>query len=321
MKIQEYITEKEKEELQIYGIINVLEKFCRPFINEMQRTGLKDWFYRGSHHVGSKKMIKMKPRSDRKPSDMVESMQEYLDDLFYQKFKWRPRSEGVFTTGKKSVAKNYSSGGGTGIFLPIGKNYKYVYNPNIADLYSELDDNAIDSPDEYEEYYNEDEWRDSYDAEFGYDSYGGSWYYDGEDTGEINFSKAEDYVRQQIIDDGDLDPDEDEDEIDDIFNNIDFEWVPDMPWEDFLENKIEDAKEENANTIKNIVKDYENKNLRKAHSSQVEVTFKCKEYFLVTEEFGNQLKEHFLVGNPQKPDFWQKKFPFEKQVMFKYALV
>ena len=72
MKIQEYITEKNKEELELYGIINVLEKFCMPFINNMKRVGLKNWFYRGSKHIQSKKMVKIIPRGDRMATDMDE---------------------------------------------------------------------------------------------------------------------------------------------------------------------------------------------------------------------------------------------------------
>ena len=194
-KIQEYITEKEKKELQVYGIINVLEKHCMPFINEMKRAGLKDWFFRGSNHIRSKKMIKIKPRKDRRPTDMQESMQEYLDDLFYEKFKWRPRSEGIFVTSSKNTAKNYSKS--IGIFIPIGKNYKYVYNPQTADLYSELDDDDIQTPDEYDEYFDEDRWRSDYDYDFGEGTYGGTWYYNDEDTGEIEFYDAKNYIKQQ----------------------------------------------------------------------------------------------------------------------------
>jgi len=317
IKIQEYITEKEKSELELYGIINVIEKYCMPFINEMKRAGLKDWFYRGSNRIRSKKMIKIKPRKNRHPTDMDGSMQEYLDDLFYGKFKWRPRSEGVFATSNINTAKNYANGD-VGIFLPVGKNYKYLYNPDIQDLYSEIDDDNIQTPENYDEYFDEDEFKGMWEDEFGEGTYGGTWYYDGVDTGEIEIYDAEEYVKQQIIDDENLDSD-DFNEVDDFYDSRLFDWVADMSWQDFLNNKIEDKKEENINTLENIVNFYDNRNLKKAYTSKVEITFKCKEYFLVYNEYANELKEHFLVGNPIKPDFWQKKFDFEKQALFKYA--
>ena len=94
-----------------------------------------------------------------------------------------------------------------------------------------------------------------------------------------------------------------------------------ISWEDFLSAAIETKKEEYEEILEKTINGYTDKNLKKAHSSKVEVTFKCKEYFLVTDDFVYELIQHFLLGFPQKPDFHQKKFPFEDQYLFKYAKI
>ena len=50
--------------------------------------------------------------------------------VFYRKFKWKPRSTGVFCTGDKEQAKGY---GGLATVWPIG-NFKYIWNPEIRDF-------------------------------------------------------------------------------------------------------------------------------------------------------------------------------------------
>ena len=64
-------------------------------------------------------------------------IQEYLDDLFYSKFKLKPRSQGVFCTGDIDGTREY---GRCFIIFPVG-NYQYLWNPRIFDLYQEIYDN------------------------------------------------------------------------------------------------------------------------------------------------------------------------------------
>ena len=115
--------------------------------------------------------------------------------------------------------------------------------------------------------------------------------------------------------------DTDPDDIGLAYDYTLMEWIPDVDWEDYLNNKIEDQKEENIDTLKEMINGYDNKNLKKARLSKVEVTFKCKEYFLVTDDLVYELIQHFLLGHPQKPDFHQKKFKFEDEYLFKYAKI
>jgi hypothetical protein len=57
-----------------------------------------------------------------------------LDKELNKKFGWKVRSEGVFTTSSKSHASVY---GKPYIFFP-DNSFKYVFNPEITDLYTEL---------------------------------------------------------------------------------------------------------------------------------------------------------------------------------------
>jgi len=321
MKLKEYITEKEKLELQIYGIINVLEKFCMPFIDHMRRVGLKKWFYRGSDKVYQKKMVKSKVREYRRAKDMSQELQEYIDDVLYKKFKWRPRSEGVFANSNKSGTKHY---GAPGIFFPIDKNYKFVYNPDVIDLYTELDDgggiydgppNRSDIRDELE---NDGYLEREYEDEYGVNSHSGEWYYNDEPTGEYDRRQATEVTIDAIAEDGNISREVAEEEF---FEKAALEWMPEMTWDDFLELKVEDIYDNRSAIIDGALRNFTDKNLKKAHSSQVEVIFKCKEYFLVSDVFDEELTNHFLIGNPMKPDFRQKKFPFESDYMFKFAIV
>jgi len=319
MKIQQYITEKEKDELKLYGIINVIEKYCMPFIKHMKRVGLDDWFYRGSRtRLDDKKLVKIKPRKDRRTVDMDEEMQEYLDDQFYNEFGWRPRSEGVFATSRKSSAKNY---GQIGIFLPIGKKYKFVYNPRIDDLFGEIDDNIGSIPDREiirDDFLNDGSIENEWEWEFGEDTAGGSWYYDNDDTMESQLDDAKNQIIRNVIDDGDA---EDEDEADLMVDDSLFEWMPEITFSEYIDEKTENRYDEITSNLDYYINGYTDKNLRKAHSSKVEVTFKCKEYFLIDAAPDNILTNHFLLGSPMKPDFSQKKSDFEKDHMFKFVTI
>jgi hypothetical protein len=87
---------------------------------------------------GSDKLIKdykvITPRRDRKPLDTPIEIHRALDRLFYDKFGWYVRTEGVFAIGKRGSASEY---GQPYIMLPIGK-FKYVWSPYIYDLHSKL---------------------------------------------------------------------------------------------------------------------------------------------------------------------------------------
>lgn len=63
---------------------------------------------------------------------MYQSVHDKLDGLFYKKFGWKVRSEGVFCTGRKSETLMY---GITYIIFPKGQ-FKFVWSPDVLDLYT-----------------------------------------------------------------------------------------------------------------------------------------------------------------------------------------
>jgi hypothetical protein len=117
--------------------LNKIKEQCSDIIKEYDKATSVLW--RGS---GKSSLIKMDktgyiykayPRDNRYPKDTPQEIHELLDDALYKKFKWRPRSQGVFA-GHYSVALGY---GVPYVFLPVN-GYKYIWSKTINDLYSDF---------------------------------------------------------------------------------------------------------------------------------------------------------------------------------------
>lgn len=126
---------------KIYIPNNVKEKIkyeCSDIIYEYNKANI--CFLRGVSSIRLEQIgdnissvFKCVPRHNRRPKDTLDVLHNDIDNLFYEKFKWHPRSEGVFVSTNKGVAITYGS---PYIFLP--KNgYKFIYSKNISDLYSD----------------------------------------------------------------------------------------------------------------------------------------------------------------------------------------
>ncbi len=75
------------------------------------------------------------PRKMRKPKDTDVETHKKLDGLFYDKFGWKVRSEGLFTTMSSYHNQYY----GSNQYIIFPKNgFKYVYNPDVRDLYTTI---------------------------------------------------------------------------------------------------------------------------------------------------------------------------------------
>jgi hypothetical protein len=124
MRLQKYLNEEE----EYFDYIGIIERDCKPFLSFIKVFKPIPFVYRGVK--SNKTFIHKTPRSDRKPLDTPLETHKILDELFYEKFGWKVRSEGVFTF-------TYSGAGyGTNYyFFPIGKNFKYVYSPDVKDLF------------------------------------------------------------------------------------------------------------------------------------------------------------------------------------------
>jgi hypothetical protein len=83
-------------------------------------------------------ILKMDVRKDRQPKDMSLDMQRIFDHMFFKKFGWKPRSEGVFALPQSEILDDATYNYGKQfIFFPIGI-YKYIWSSRIIDLYGSI---------------------------------------------------------------------------------------------------------------------------------------------------------------------------------------
>ena len=123
MRLIHFITEQEK----LYGMMRI-EKDCKPFLKQLK--GSKGLLLRGSHKKNLV-MMKVRPRQDRIPMSTPKILHKEIDEVFNKKFGWKPRSTGVFCTGRESKALYY---GWLNSVWPIG-NFKFLWSPQVDDLF------------------------------------------------------------------------------------------------------------------------------------------------------------------------------------------
>ncbi len=162
MRLKTFIVKEGiSDKLQRINIEKIVKKCSQYFEEFGSATQNGYFFWRGTYSCPNK-ICKIIPRKNRKPTDTNIQVHEMVDDLFYEKFGWKPRSEGVFTSPDINIADGY---GKTYIFLPAN-GYKYVYSTktlhedmyaSIGSLYS--DEYGTDSSSED----FEDEWSNMYE--------------------------------------------------------------------------------------------------------------------------------------------------------------
>jgi len=298
MKFTEYIKESSKKELKTYGIIQSLKKDCAPFIKELRKTKQNRLIWRGSNKSSTRTIIRVTPRQDREPKDTPPEIQYELNDRFEKKYGWRPRSEGVFTSPRKTDAATY---GQEYVFFPVGK-YEYLYNPEVDDLYSVVDNEAAI----YDAFTGEETARHEDDYEYKYgEEAEGTWSYLGSDTEEAYKDEA---VAVAADAEG-VDPD-DPDEIIQIENNL--EWIPDEELEDYISRMQEEEKEEANSILNELINGYRKTNLGLAIKKNVEIMFRCKSYYLIDQNFNTNIEDYILKDKPMKFNPKQKGLPFNR---------
>jgi hypothetical protein len=127
MRLQTYIN----EEYEVDHVIKVLQRDCKKFIDFIRLYKPTPFVYRGVTRANDDYTTKT-TRTNRKPVDTPKYTHDILDELFYDKFGWKPRSEGVFTWTKE--VQGY---GKMNLFFPIG-DFKFVWSPKVKDLYVDL---------------------------------------------------------------------------------------------------------------------------------------------------------------------------------------
>jgi hypothetical protein len=245
-------------------IKKIIEKECKPFLELMVEKNLKP-LLRGAHKIDPEKAVitglyKKKSRINRKPKDMPTDIQELFDNFFIDKFGWPARSSGVFTTFSDKITYGY--GNEDFIVLPIGE-FNYIWNPNIEDLFTYIEDyNYLYEPDD--EILEEEYWSIN-DENSGL----GIFYYDNINTGKKKY--------QEVIDMYSKDEDFDEELI---------EWVPDKSLKSF----IKEIREEREDFFSEIFQGYIDTDIEKATNH--EIILKCDEYYLLSSSYYKDFTEY-----------------------------
>ena len=148
MKLKRYLNESNpRHDIEGIGkyqatkqeIIKTLEKDCKPFISKMGKSRL---LLRGSRVSNPDGIIKLSPRSDRKPMSTNPGVHKIIDEIFQSEFGWKPRSTGLFCTTVHNTALFY---GQPNSIWPIGP-FKFLWSPQITDFFTWISDV---SPKEY----------------------------------------------------------------------------------------------------------------------------------------------------------------------------
>lgn len=289
-----------ESEEELWNSVEIIKKKCKPYIQEMRRIRAKHFFYRGSVHTFSDFIKEIKPRKNRQPKDMIIELQELLDEKFNKKFGWRPRSEGVFATYSDRTATEYGSE--TYIFFPVGK-YKYLYSPEVDDLYTETEtEDILDYASGDIRVY---EWQ--WESEYGEGSQGGTWYYEEEDTGETDKYDAIDVAAEA---EG-IEPNE--------ISMRKLKWVPEVSFEEWVELEEQRIRDRADERLDEIIHSYTDKNLKGVlMAPSHEVMWKCRSYILFSI-YGNNRNDiewqinKYLLGSkdPFKIDTRQIELPLK----------
>jgi len=141
IKFIDYINEEILDDIYkkefIRKSIKTLKDECGPYIRDASdaKRFLGRWIKQEFRGIN-----KIKPRTDRKPTDTPKWLHVYMDKLFFKKFGWKPRSEGVFAlaVNKIEYMTSYYP------VFPIGE-YGYIWSPKVTDLYMTLKDKFDDT--------------------------------------------------------------------------------------------------------------------------------------------------------------------------------
>jgi len=131
-------------------LIEDIEKNCKPYLKEL-RTGVSS-FIRYSRTWNNTTIIRKEAKKDREPRDTPKEVHKLMDDTLKSKFGWKPRSDGLFVwiaPKNFEISLDVTSRKG-GYVFPIGP-YKYVYNPEIFDVYAEYESIESDLWGQYKE--------------------------------------------------------------------------------------------------------------------------------------------------------------------------
>jgi hypothetical protein len=128
MKLIRFLNENNKEDpLHIWSVIK--SDVQHNYLKAIKEEGL---LFRSSNKT-VKNILKVNPRTDRKPLNVNIGVHNEMDKIFKGRFGWKARSEGVFVSADANQIDIY---GTVYLFFPIGE-YKFIWSPEVFDFYDE----------------------------------------------------------------------------------------------------------------------------------------------------------------------------------------
>jgi len=109
--------------------LSIVKDRCKKIIDLYEKTN--KFLYRGMKKDYDDLTL-IKVRKDRHPKDMSIVNFEKFNAYFQEKFNYKARAEGLFTTSNDTMAANY---GKEYIILPVGDDWKMIWSPKVKDLY------------------------------------------------------------------------------------------------------------------------------------------------------------------------------------------
>jgi hypothetical protein len=138
-------------EMNFDKIVEILSTECSDFLDLLEKWKIKGVFRGVSSAYLSDPIVdglwKKITQKNREPRDINPVINKKLNDEFIKKFGIPIRSSGVFATKDVSIATDYGNhpffNGRQESFLFFPKNgFRYFWNPQINDLFTELRDNT-----------------------------------------------------------------------------------------------------------------------------------------------------------------------------------
>lgn len=122
----------EEEDVDIQPILDDIGKKCGPYIRVLTSSTVDKFLLSGRKNKPS--YFKGTVRKDRTPRDTPKHVHNYVDELFYDEFGIRARSNTLFCSMDAHAVKTY---GDPYLIFPIGQ-YKLIWSPEISDFYGDI---------------------------------------------------------------------------------------------------------------------------------------------------------------------------------------
>lgn len=129
MRLKRFINEYDESDYN--ELFDLLERDCKPFIDNFLKKH-NTILFRGSTMRVKGFIERKRVRENRKPYDTPLELHNEVDEIFKKYYGWNVRSNSAFVSPSFHTAIAY--GTGTYLFFPIGK-YDFVYSKKIHDLF------------------------------------------------------------------------------------------------------------------------------------------------------------------------------------------